>query len=62
MTCPWVMLRKCCTHPYLIDFPLLENGELKIDKELITSCGKMLLLDQMLTALLEQGHKVWLGL
>ncbi len=58
MTCPWVLLRKCCNHPYLVEFPLLDNGELQIDEKLITSCGKMLLLDQMLTALLQQGHKV----
>ena len=37
---------------------MLENGDLKIDQELVTSCGKMLLLDQMLTALLARGHKV----
>ena len=58
MTSVWVMLRKCCNHPYLLEFPMTEDGEFKIDSELISSCGKMLLLDRMLPALLERGHKV----
>ena len=58
MQCVWVMLRKCCNHPYLIEFPLNENGELKIDRDLISASGKLLMLNRMLPVLLERGHKV----
>ena len=57
MQCVWMMLRKCCNHPYLIEFPLTENGDLKIDRDLVTVCGKMLMLDRMLPVLIERGHK-----
>ena len=52
------MLRKCVNHPYLLEFPLTEEGDFKIDEELMRASGKMLLLDRMLPALLERGHKV----
>lgn len=58
MTCVWVMLRKCCNHPYLIEFPLTEDGNPKIDRDIITSSGKLLMLDRMLPLLIQQNHKV----
>ena len=53
-----MQLRKCVNHPYLIEFPLTSDGDFKIDEELVTNSGKMLLLDRMLPALLRDGHKV----
>ena len=52
------MLRKCVNHPYLLEFPLTEDGQFKIDEEIVRCSGKMLLLDRMLPVLLERGHKV----
>lgn len=55
-----MQLRKCVNHPYLLEFPLTSDGDFKIDEEIVTSSGKMLLLDRMLPALLRDGHKVQL--
>ncbi|XP_076819162.1 uncharacterized protein LOC143464888 isoform X2 [Clavelina lepadiformis] len=56
-----MQLRKCCNHPYLIRYPLQPNtDQLKIDEDLVLSCGKMMLLDRMLPRLKEQNHKVLL--
>ena len=52
------LLRKSCNHPYLIEYPLLPGGDLRIDDNLIGVSGKMLLLDKMLTELKARGHKV----
>ncbi|KAJ7387931.1 hypothetical protein OS493_001283 [Desmophyllum pertusum] len=56
-----MQLRKCCNHPYLIECPV-DQGTLlrKVTEELVTSCGKMLLLDRMLPELKQRGHKVLL--
>ncbi len=61
LTSVFVMLRKCVNHPYLLEFPLDNAGEFLIDEQLVTCCGKMMLLDRMLTELLKQGHKVSLN-
>ncbi|XP_075072581.1 lymphoid-specific helicase [Mixophyes fleayi] len=54
-----MLLRKCCNHPYLIEYPLDPlTQEFKIDEELINTSGKFLLLDRMLPELKERGHKV----
>jgi len=53
-----MQLRKCVNHPYLLEFPLTPDGDFKIDEEIVTNCGKMLLLDRMLPALLRDSHKV----
>uniref|UniRef100_A0A1X7TQS9 Proliferation-associated SNF2-like protein n=1 Tax=Amphimedon queenslandica TaxID=400682 RepID=A0A1X7TQS9_AMPQE len=58
MTCMWVMLRKCCNHPYLVEFPLTDDGQPKIDGDLITASGKLLMLHKMLPHLVKQQHKV----
>ena len=55
-----MQLRKCVNHPYLLEFPLTADGDFKIDEEVVTCSGKMLLLDRMLPALLRDGHKVQL--
>jgi len=52
------LLRRCCNHPYLIEHPVEDNGQLRIDESLITAGGKLMLLDRMLTDLKKNGHKV----
>ncbi len=58
MTSVFTMLRKCCNHPYLLEFPLTQEGEFQIDEKIVSCCGKVMLLDRMLPALIKQGHKV----
>ena len=54
-----MQLRKCCNHPYLIKYPLIPGSDIfRVDEELVTTCGKMQLLDQMLPVLKQNGHKV----
>ncbi|KAL5010128.1 hypothetical protein ScPMuIL_012433 [Solemya velum] len=54
-----MQLRKCCNHPYLLEYPLdPTTGNYRVDDELIRSSGKMSILDQMLQELKRQGHKV----
>ncbi|XP_013385622.1 lymphocyte-specific helicase-like isoform X1 [Lingula anatina] len=56
-----MQLRKCCNHPYLLEYPLdPKTGNYKVDEELVKKCGKMMLLDKMLTELKRTGHKVLL--
>lgn len=52
------LLRRCCNHPYLIEHPM-DDGQLRIDEALVTACGKLMLLDRMLTELKKNGHKVY---
>jgi len=54
----WMMLRKCCNHPYLLEFPLTPDGQFRVDEEIVNSCGKVMLLDRMLPELIKGGHKV----
>merc|ERR1719336_3189867 len=52
-------LRKTTNHPYLIEYPLTPCGMFyQVDDNIIEKSGKMKVLDQLLTALLEKGHKV----
>ncbi|KAL3831416.1 hypothetical protein ACJMK2_023167 [Sinanodonta woodiana] len=54
-----MQLRKCCNHPYLLEYPLeLKTGQFKIDENLVKVSGKMMVLDRMLEALQKRGHKV----
>nr|KAF6322336.1 helicase, lymphoid specific [Pipistrellus kuhlii] len=56
-----MLLRKCCNHPYLIEYPIDPvTQEFKVDEELITNSGKFLILDRMLPELKSRGHKVLL--
>ncbi|XP_062989268.1 lymphoid-specific helicase [Elgaria multicarinata webbii] len=56
-----MLLRKCCNHPYLIEYPLdSTTQQFKVDEELVKSSGKFLLLDRMLPELKKRGHKVLL--
>ncbi|XP_060070965.1 lymphoid-specific helicase-like [Ylistrum balloti] len=54
-----MQLRKCCNHPYLLEYPLDPGtGNFKVDEDVIRKSGKMLLLDRMLKELKVRGHKV----
>ncbi|XP_004625546.1 lymphoid-specific helicase [Octodon degus] len=56
-----MLLRKCCNHAYLIEYPIDPvTQEFKIDEELVTNSGKFLILDRMLPELKRRGHKVLL--
>jgi len=52
-------LRKTTNHPYLIEYPLTDDGIFYlVDDNIVEKSGKMKVLDQLLMALLERGHKV----
>ncbi|KAJ8022075.1 Lymphoid-specific helicase [Holothuria leucospilota] len=54
-----MQLRKCCNHPYLLSYPLDPvTQQYRIDEELITSSGKLMVLERLLPALKKNGHKV----
>ncbi|CAG8748945.1 9905_t:CDS:2, partial [Cetraspora pellucida] len=54
-----MQLRKICNHPYLFDWPVDKETELpKVTEELAAASGKMILLECLLEALFERGHKV----
>ncbi|XP_051936995.1 lymphoid-specific helicase [Hippocampus zosterae] len=54
-----MLLKRCCNHPYLVEYPLdPATQELKIDEELVQCSGKFLILDRLLPALKKRGHKV----
>lgn len=50
-------LRKICNHPFLFSWPLLDGSEI-VDSTIISASGKMVLLDRLLPALLQRGHRV----
>ena len=51
-----MQLRKCCNHPYL--FANVEDRSLTRMSHLVENCGKLVLLDKLLTRLKEKGHRV----
>ncbi|KAI5478045.1 hypothetical protein MNV49_005508 [Pseudohyphozyma bogoriensis] len=52
-------LRKVANHPFNFDWPVDPNtGRPVIDERLLEASGKMLLLDRLLRALFEKGHRV----
>lgn len=54
-----MQLRKCCSHPFLLEHPLdPKTGELSLDERIITESGKMMVLDCMMAELKKRGHKV----
>eukprot|EP00040_Diaphanoeca_grandis_P023261 m.126208 g.126208 ORF g.126208 m.126208 type:complete len:828 (+) comp29187_c0_seq1:151-2634(+) len=53
-----MQLRKCCNHPYLLEWPLDDSGVAISDERLVKTSGKMLILDQLLGRLKADGHKV----
>lgn len=54
-----MLLKRCCNHPYLVEYPLdYATQEFKIDEQLVQTSGKLLILDRLLPALKKRGHKV----
>ncbi|XP_039593467.1 lymphoid-specific helicase isoform X1 [Polypterus senegalus] len=54
-----MLLKRCCNHPYLIEYPLDPvTQEFKVDEQLVQNSGKFLVLDRMLPELRKRGHKV----
>lgn len=52
-------LRKCCNHPYLLEYPLEPGtGDYRIDQELIQASGKLLVFQALVEKLKENGHKI----
>lgn len=64
---PYMQLRLCCNSPYMFFNPFLTADtsgsetfamETEPDETIVTTSGKMLLLDSLLPELLRRGHKV----
>ncbi|OCF33191.1 helicase [Kwoniella heveanensis BCC8398] len=56
-----MQLRKVSSHPFLFDWPADPvTGNLVVNQDLVNASGKMLLLNRLLDALFERGHKVLL--
>ena len=54
-----MQLRKCCNHPYLFDGVEPKfNGEYTTDQHLVDNCGKMAVLDRLLTKIQAKGDRV----
>lgn len=54
-----MQLRKVCNHPWLFDWPVDSiTGQELVNEDLINASGKMLMLNQLLSALFERKHKV----
>ncbi|KAI9508710.1 P-loop containing nucleoside triphosphate hydrolase protein [Russula earlei] len=54
-----MQLRKVCSHPFLFDWPLdPRTHEPVVDEQLVDASGKMMVLERLLDALFERGHKV----
>uniref|UniRef100_A0A8B9RJ14 Proliferation-associated SNF2-like protein n=1 Tax=Astyanax mexicanus TaxID=7994 RepID=A0A8B9RJ14_ASTMX len=54
-----MLLKRCCNHAYLIEYPLVPGTEeFKIDEQLVEASGKFMILDRMLPELKKRGHKV----
>ncbi|KAK3890780.1 hypothetical protein Pcinc_005278 [Petrolisthes cinctipes] len=52
--------RRIVNHPYLVNYPLNEDGSYKMDDGLLHVCGKLQVLDQLLTELHRRNHRVLL--
>ncbi|QPH18996.1 hypothetical protein C2857_004131 [Epichloe festucae Fl1] len=57
---PLAQLRLVCNSPHNFYNPWATSTDIPVDESIITSSGKMLLLDRLLTALFQNGHKVLL--
>jgi SNF2 family DNA or RNA helicase len=54
-----MQLRKVCSHPFLFDWPLDSRTQQPVvDEQLVDASGKMMVLERLLEALFERGHKV----
>ncbi|KAL2169092.1 hypothetical protein VTG60DRAFT_6514 [Thermothelomyces hinnuleus] len=55
---PLLQLRLVCNSPHNFYNPWASDSGVPIDESIVTASGKMLLLDRLLPALFERGHKV----
>ena len=56
---PMMQLKKIVNHPYLVRWDVdPETGDYVVDEDMVTDSGKLAVLDQMLTRLLKDGHRV----
>lgn len=55
---PIMQLRLVCNSPHNFYNPWGADNGLEVDESLVTASGKMLLLDRLLPALFDKGHKV----
>jgi len=54
-----MQLRKVCSHHFLFDWPLdLQTQQPVVDKQLVDASGKVMVLERLLEAPFERGHKV----
>jgi len=51
-------LRKCCNHPYMFNGVQPEDVDPEMDTGLVTSSGKMMVMERLLMKLKTRGHKV----
>ncbi|XP_064086044.1 lymphocyte-specific helicase-like [Macrobrachium nipponense] len=56
----FMQMRRVVNHPYLVNYPLNKDGSYKVDEELVKTCGKLQVLDQLLEELHRRGHRVLL--
>ena len=51
-------MRKTVNHPYLIEYPVTEDGMFyDSGPDMVDICGKLQVLDQMIVRLMNDGHK-----
>ena len=51
-------MRKCVNHPYLIEYPITEDGMFyDSGPDMVDICGKLQVFDQMIVQLMAGGHK-----
>ncbi|KAL6072288.1 Transcription activator BRG1 [Balamuthia mandrillaris] len=56
-----MQLRKACNHPYLFEWPIdTATGDVIVDEQMVSSSGKLLMLDRLLPRLKAEGHKILL--
>src|SRR4051812_29583182 len=55
---PLLQLRLVCNSPHNFYNPWSSESGGEVDESIVTTSGKMLLLDRLLPALFERGHKV----
>lgn len=59
MANPNMMMKKIVNHPFTIHYPIHPGTKnVVLSEDIVTQCGKMMVLDAMLTKLKERGHKV----
>ncbi|EFX69988.1 hypothetical protein DAPPUDRAFT_202549 [Daphnia pulex] len=56
---PFMQLKKIVNHPHLVKWEIdAETGEYVVDESMVKDSGKLTVMDQMLTRLIKDGHKV----